>query len=230
MLNIRVLCPLLWAVLFVQVAMAFPGNKLKGLYKEGVNCRNEGRFQAARKCFNEILQRDSSYSVAYLQIAEICALEEEYHESIRYYRHFLRWDEEQPSSWYAVGVLYFNTKDFHNAVSAFETALKKGHPADADYNLNLGTAYLHVRQVEKGVKHLKSCLSLREGDPRPMQALAHHYYLAGNYGAAITYWDKLLNIQPENAFALFMLGKSYIGNGEVAKGEALCDKALAVTQ
>lgn len=230
MLKVHVLCPLLWTVLFVQVAMAFPGNKLKGLYKEGVNCRNEGRFQAAKKCFNEILHYDSSYTVAYLQMAEILALEEEYHESIRYYQHFLRLDEEQPASWYAVGVLYFNTKDFHNAVGAFEKAQKKGHPADADYNLHLGTAYLHIRQVDKGVKHLKSCLALRENDPRPMQALAHHYYLAGNYDAAIMYWGKLLSIQPENAFAMFMLGKSYIGNGEAAKGEALCDRALAVTQ
>ena len=230
MLNVRVLCPLVWMVLFVQVAMAFPGNKLKGLYREGVNCRHEGRLQAAKKCFNEILQQDSSYSAAYLQMAEILAQEEEYHESIRYYRHFLRLDEEQPSSWYAVGVLYFNTKDFHNAVGAFEKAQQKGHPADADYYLHLGTAYLHIRQVEKGVQHLQSCLALRENDPRPMQALGHHYFLAGNYGAAITYWDKLVTIQPENAFALFMLGKSYIGNGEVAKGEELCDRALAVTQ
>lgn len=230
MLNIRVLCPLLWAVLFVQVAMAFPGNKLKGLYKEGVNCRNEGKLQAAKKCFNEILQRDSSYSVAYLQIAEICALEEEYHESIRYYRHFLRLDEKQPSSWYAMGVLYFNTKDFHNAVGAFETAMKQGHAVDADYHLNLGTAYLHVREAEKGIRHLKSCLALRENDPRPLQALAHHYYLAGDFGQAITFWGKLVHVQPGNAFAMFMLGKSYIGKGEMAKGEELCDRALAVTQ
>lgn len=227
-LFVRVLCPL-WTVLFVQVAMAFPGNKLKDLYKEGVHCRNEGRFQAAKECFNEILQLDSSYTVAYLQMAEILALEEVFSESIRYYQYCLRLNEEQPASWYAVGVLYFNTKDFHNAAGAFEKAGQKGYPVDADYHLNLGVSYLHIRQPEKGIKHLELSLAARKNDPRPMQALAHHLYLSGNYPAAINYWDRLLRIQPENAFAMFMLGKSYIGNGEAARGEELCDRALAVT-
>jgi tetratricopeptide (TPR) repeat protein len=210
--------------------MAFPGNKLKGLYNEGINCRNAGQLDTAKKCFKEILQHDSMYTAAYLQLAEIYALEEEFSESIRYYQHFLRLDGRQPASWYAIGVLYFNKKDFHSAVTAFERANGEGHPADADYYLNLGTACLHISQVEKGLKHLKSSLSLRQRDTRPMQALAHHYYLSGNFESAISYWNKLLREQPENAFALFMLGKSYIGKGDVAKGEQMCDRALAVTQ
>ena len=61
---------------------------------------------------------------------------------------------------------------------------------------------------------------------RPLQALAHNYYCSSNYGKAITYWNRLLSLQPANAFARFMLGKSYIGNGEPAKGEVLCDNAF----
>ncbi|TWW01549.1 tetratricopeptide repeat protein [Chitinophaga pinensis] len=230
MLNIRILCPLLWAILFAQVVMAFPGNKLKSLYKEGISYRHAGELDAAKKCFKEILRRDSGYASAYLQLAEISVLEEVYPESIIWYREYLRLEDDQPSAWYAIGVLYFNTKDFRAAVQAFETATKKGRRQDADYCLTIGTAYLHIKETDKGILHLQTCLELRQDDTRALQALAHHYYLAGEYVAAVTYWDRLLRIQPANAFAMFLLGKSYIGKGEVAKGEALCDKALQVVQ
>jgi len=230
MLKVRVLVPLLWSILFVQVAMAFPGNKLKSLYKEGINCRQEGRLEDAGRCFREVLHRDSTYSAAWLQLAEICALEEDYQESVSCYQHYLRLDERQPDAWYTLGVLHFNFKDFPAAANAFERAAAYGYTTDADYYLHLGTAYLHTRETEKALKHLRTSLIIREDDPRPMQALAHHYYLSGDFISAILYWNKLLSIQPENAFALFMLGKSYIGKGEKEKGEALCDKALAVLQ
>jgi tetratricopeptide (TPR) repeat protein len=208
--------------------MAFPGNKLKNLYRDGISYRNAGAYDAARKCFKEILQLDSTYAVAYLQLAEISALEEAYQESIGYYKDYLRLDEAQPASWYTVGVLYFNTKDFAAAVQAFENALKRGRRQDADLCLTLGMSYLHTKEAGKGIRQLEMCLELRQDESRAIQALAHHYYLTGKYDAAISYWDRLLRLHPANAFALFLLGKSYIGKGEVAKGEALCDKALAV--
>lgn len=228
MLNIRILCLLLWAILFVQVAMAFPGNKLKSLYREGINYRNAGAFDAAKKCFRDILLLDSTYANAYLQLAEMAALEETYPESIGYYTAYLRLEEKQSDAWYTIGVLYFNTKDFPAAVQAFETAVKRGRRRDVDLCLTLGMSYLHIKEVTKGIQQLEACLGLRPDETRAIQALAHQYYLAGDFDAAVSYWDRLLRIQPANAFAMFMLGKSYIGQGEVAKGEALCDKALAV--
>lgn len=228
MLNFRILCLLLWTTLFVQVAMAFPGNKLKTLYKEGISYRHAGAFDAAKQCFKEILLLDSTYANAYLQLAEMAALEETYPESIGYYKAYLQLEGKQADTWYTIGVLYFNTKDFSAAVQSFETAIKRGRKRDADLCLTLGMSYLHIKETAKGIQQLEACLELRADETRAIQALGHQYYLSGAFTAAISYWDKLLRIQPANAFAMFMLGKSYIGQGEVAKGEAMCDRALAV--
>jgi tetratricopeptide (TPR) repeat protein len=127
---------------------------------------------------------------------------------------------------YTLAVFYFNTKNFPAAVTAFELAATKGYPANADFHLNTGTSYLHIKQTETGIRHLEACLTLRPDDTQALQALAHNYYSSNNYSKAIIYWNRLLSLQPANAFARFMLGKSYIGNGEAAKGEALCDKAF----
>jgi hypothetical protein len=58
------------------------------------------------------------------------------------------------------------------------------------------------------------------------QHQAHALYNKGLFKRAIVQWKKVLRLQPTNAFAMFMLGKSYMGAGEQVKGEALCDQAV----
>ena len=56
---------------------------------------------------------------------------------------------------------------------------------------------------------------------------AHNLYNRKQYKRAVVQWKKVLQLQPGNAFALFMLGKSYMNMGRKEKGEALCDEAIA---
>lgn len=58
------------------------------------------------------------------------------------------------------------------------------------------------------------------------EQLAHDLYDRKLFKRAITQWRKVLRMQPANAFAMFMLGKSYMGMGKKERGEALCDKAI----
>ncbi|MBO9732269.1 MAG: hypothetical protein J7623_26745 [Chitinophaga sp.] len=58
------------------------------------------------------------------------------------------------------------------------------------------------------------------------QQQAHHLYHKKLYKRAIVQWKKVLHLQPGNAFAMFMLGKSYMGAGEATTGAAWCDKAI----
>lgn len=60
------------------------------------------------------------------------------------------------------------------------------------------------------------------------QQQAHDLYDKRLFKRAIVQWKKVLHLQPTNAFAMFMLGKSYMGAGEQEKGEALCDKAILI--
>lgn len=133
----------------------------------------------------------------------------------------------EPLYYYALGVIYFNSRQFEDAVTAFEQAGDKGYKRDADYYLHLGTACMHMKQVSKGIRYLQYCLELRPKDTVAIQAIAQSSYQSGDYQQAILYWQQLLTIQPQNAFAMFMLGKSYISHGDTKIGEGWCDKATA---
>jgi tetratricopeptide (TPR) repeat protein len=136
-------------------------------------------------------------------------------------------DPGEPLYYYALGVIYFNSRQFEDAVTAFEQAGDKGYKRDADYYLHLGNACMQMKQVGKAMHYLHHCLELHPKDTVAIQAMAQGSYQGGDYEQAIMYWQQLIDIQPKNAFAMFMLGKSYISHGERKKGEEWCDRATA---
>jgi len=79
---------------------------------------------------------------------------------------------------------------------------------------------------EKGTELMKSLLEKRPGDIAILNNLADNYYKAGNYKEAITYWDKVLYLDKEDARALYMIGMSYLKTGDKNNGQTLCNKAI----
>ncbi|WP_343688141.1 tetratricopeptide repeat protein [Chitinophaga sp.] len=136
-------------------------------------------------------------------------------------------EPKEPLFYYALGVIYFNKRQYTEAVAAFEAAAAKGYKRDADFYLHIGTACLQSKQFSKGFHHLYHCLNQRPNDTTAMQALAQGLYQHGDYKQSVAYWEQLLRLQPENAFVMFMLGKAYIAHGDTKKGQQWCDKATA---
>ena len=291
MVKIPIACLLFQAFFITSPAFAFPGSKVKALYKEGMLYKKSGRLIAAQHCFNAAIQHDSGFTAAYLQLGNVYVLmhdlpaaklqfrevlqqepghtealetmagifyeEEAYEDALNYaeqarlagagqmnrlkglcyYKQgqthkaiitLLTAQKESPADGaisYTLAGIYFNDKDFSSAAAAFEQARIKGYPVDADFYLNIGTAYLQIRQTNKGIHYLELSLAQQPENAKVLQALGHAYYANGNYSKAVIQWNRLLLLQPDNAFVRFMLGKSYIGNGEISKGEELCDDA-----
>ncbi|HVI44307.1 MAG TPA: tetratricopeptide repeat protein [Chitinophaga sp.] len=93
----------------------------------------------------------------------------------------------------------------------------------------LGVMFFNAQDFSAAVASFEKAAALgRSEDSSFLYNLAHALYSKGSFASAIIQWEKLLYLQPENAFAMFMLGKSYIGAGEEQKGLKLCDKAMAL--
>lgn len=162
------------------------------------------------------------------QLARLYAQQENYPQSIRYYEEALKADSTSATLYFELGMMHFNMENYQNATMAFEQASKRGHSVDANLYLNLGMAHLKQASYNDAIRHLRKAQSLRPKDIQVMLNLANAYYKQQDFAQAITQWNNILMLQPLNAFAMFMLGKSYICSGEVAKGQAICDQALAL--
>lgn len=162
------------------------------------------------------------------QLARLYAQQEDYPQSIRYYEEALKTDSTSATLYYELGMMHFNMENYHKATVAFEQAGQSGQAVNADLYLNLGMAYLKQANYFDAIRHLKTAQALRPKDIQVMLNLANACYKQQDFAQAITQWNNILMLQPLNAFAMFMLGKSYICSGEVAKGQAICDQAMAL--
>lgn len=159
-------------------------------------------------------------------LARLYAQEENYGAALRIYEKALKADSTSADLYLESGMMHFNMENYKNAAGAFEMAARYGTSGDADLYVNLGTAYLQQAAYDNAIQNFKKALQLRSSDIRIMQQLAHAYFKQQNYVQAAMQWNRILVLQPQNAFAMFMLGKSYICSGEVVKGQSICDQAM----
>lgn len=121
------------------------------------------------------------------------------------------------------------------ALKRFHAAIQHDNAFTAAY-LELGQVYALMENYRQSIYYYQQLLKTggtENTSPEDLQViheLGHVYYYEGNYKAAVALWTKLLSLQPQNYFAMFMLGKSYIGSGEQTKGEELCDKAVDISR
>ena len=73
---------------------------------------------------------------------------------------------------------------------------------------------------------LKGVLDKRPTDINIITMLAEAYYDSKKYDEAIAWYDKLLQINANNAEAMYMMGMSFQKKGEKQKGQSICDKAI----
>lgn len=132
---------------------------------------------------------------------------------------------------YKEGVALKRSGKLQAALKCFHAAIQKDNAYTAAY-LELGQTYALMENYRLSIYYYQQLLKTggtENTSPEDLQvihSLGHVYYYEGNYKAAVALWAKLLSLQPQNYFAMFMLGKSYIGSGDQAKGEQLCDKAV----
>lgn len=135
---------------------------------------------------------------------------------------------------YKEGIAFKRSGKLDAALKCFHAAIQQDNAYTAAY-LELGQVYALMENYRLSIYYYKRLLksggteSTSPEDLQVIHNLGHVYYYEGNYKAAVALWTKLLSLQPQNYFAMFMLGKSYIASGEQAKGAQLCDKAVEIS-
>ncbi|RAJ05067.1 tetratricopeptide repeat protein [Chitinophaga skermanii] len=188
----------------------------------------EGKADSALQAYTIALQVSPEHEKAACRIAQVYGLRQQYDLSIQYYQTAIATGKSVGDASFAMAKIYFTMANFRNAAQAFEQSAKYGKAADADYYYHLGISYIQQNETEKGIECLESAHVLRTNDIQIMLSLADAYFKKQNFAKAIVQWNNILVLQPQNAFVMFMLGKSYICSGEVLKGQRICDQALIV--
>jgi tetratricopeptide (TPR) repeat protein len=144
------------------------------------------------------------------------------------YEQAIALDSTKPNWMYEAALTYYAMPDDKKSIVWFERAAASGYKKDDDYKYNLGSAYLNVGDLDKGMPLMQDVLQHKPGDTELLESIADGYYHGGKYQDAIDYYDKLLVIDQKNATAMYMMGLSFQKKGDKEKGIQLCDHAISM--
>ncbi len=152
--------------------------------------------------------------------------QQDYKNSIVYYQRAIGIDSTRGSWMYELGLLYYNATDDNNAMKYFLMAAGRGYPQSNDFKENLGFVYLNTGDIENGMKTLAGVLSKRPNDKDLIGGVAQAMYKAKKFTEALTYYQKLLELNPQDASSLYMAGITFQRMDQKEKGQAMCDQAI----
>ncbi len=174
------------------------------------------------------LEDSLNAEIPYMQ-AHTYADMENYKQAVPYFQKAISMKPDNPEWIYELGLICYAMRDDMNALKYIVEAGKKGYKMDNDYMENLAIAYLNAGQLDSGIIMIRELLLKKPSDFNLLNMVAESLYDKKKYDDAITYWDKILEYDTNNAAALYMIGMCYQkkgGKDNLAKGIHLCDKAI----
>ncbi len=153
---------------------------------------------------------------------------DDYKNAISAYEKAVASDATKTSSMYELGLIYYNENDFKKALKLFNMAADAGYTKSNDFLENVGFAYLAVGDVTNGMKNLNIILERKPNNKELLGDIAQGMYGAKHYDDAISYYQKLLELNPKDASSLYMAGMCFQKKGQKEKGQAICDKAISM--
>jgi tetratricopeptide (TPR) repeat protein len=127
---------------------------------------------------------------------------------------------------YELGLIFYSQEDYKSALKYLTMAGNAGYVKTNDFYENMGFTELYTGDMDNGMKMLNGILERKPNNTELLNNIAQAMYDTKRYDDAITYYEKLLTINPKDARSLFMAGMTFQKKGDKEKGQKICDKAI----
>lgn len=153
---------------------------------------------------------------------------EDYKNAIKQYQKALVLDPAKNVWMYELALQLYNSNDYLNAKKYFVMAGTAGYPKSNDFYENLGFAYINTGDIDNGLKNLTIVLSRKPNNKELLNDMAQALYTAKHYEEALSYYQKLLELNAKDANSLYMAGITFQKMGQKERGIAMCDEAIKI--
>ena len=143
-----------------------------------------------------------------------------------YYEKAIQLDSSRSGWMYELGLLYYNNNNYKRALNYFLKAADKGFPQGNDYYENLGYANIYSGNFDEGERLLLLVFERKPGNKDILRDLAEIYYQRKMYDRALTYCQKLVELDAKDGKALYQAGMCFQKKGQKDRGQQMCDKAI----
>jgi len=192
----------------------------------GMSLYNQEDYPKAEKALLTALSQNPNDTEATYTLARTYLDMEEYRKAVPYYEKAVSMDKSKSLWMYELGILYFNLTNYKGAVGMLTSAAASGYVQNNDFNENLGYAMLYNGDYEKGEQLLFGIWERKPGNKEILRDMAEVLYQQKQYDRSLAYCQKLIDLEPGDAKALYQAGLNFQKKGNKDLGQQMCDKAI----
>ena len=134
-------------------------------------------------------------------------------ESAQALRRFIELDKDSKATLPFLGAALYLGKQYEQAVSVFAEVIAGG--TTAEIHQHYGLALYAVGRLNEAIEQYEESYRVDPSNPNPLNTIAKIYLEAGRNGEAQDVLARLLDVDPRNGEALFLLGKSVFNEGDL---------------
>lgn len=185
-------------------------------------------YGSAIKGLQKVLSKNPNDAEAAYTLGRSFLEIEDYRNAIPPYQKAVTLDPSRSAWMYELGLIYYTKNNYREAVKYFKMADDAGYNKSNDFYENAGFAYLSIGDVETGLKYMTIILQRKPNNKELITNVAEALYAGKQYDHALDYYQKLLELDPKDAKALYMAGMTFQKKGDKSRGQQMCDKAIEI--
>lgn len=136
--------------------------------------------------------------------------------AIEQLQEILKTKENHPEALYLLGMSYYRLQRYRDCTKPFLQLLHL-QPDHVSANLHLGKALMRLQEFKDAVPYLKKAELAHKGDSKLILLLANSLFMSDQYTGAALEFAKIVEREPKNENALFLMGMSYFKSNSMAK-------------
>ncbi|MFZ0428772.1 MAG: tetratricopeptide repeat protein [Acidobacteriota bacterium] len=208
------------------------------LYLRGRNAlrgrQDVKNVQTALNLFQEALQKDSSFALAYVGVADASlAMFDETRSGSWTQRAVAAGEQARslnpnlPEVFFALGSVYRITGKEAEAVSVLKQAIELAPNSDEGYR-RLGSTLASAGRNREAIEAYRKAVELNPYYWLNFSSLGGAYYQIGEYDQALEAYRKVVELEPDNAWGHLNIGAMLLGQGKYEESIPAFQRALEI--
>jgi predicted O-linked N-acetylglucosamine transferase (SPINDLY family) len=188
--------------------------------------KKQGRFDDAMAAYRRVLTQNPDFADAYFNLGSIYREKQEWDAAAECFQKAVRANPTDVEAWANLGQVLRILQRSEEAVQVFERALAFV-PDNAELHCDLGDALRDLNQTAKAITEYTFAGHLNPNLARAWFSAGVLHNLQEEYAAALEYFEKALEIEPQWPAAQHDLGKALFNLGQVDEALHCFEKAVA---
>lgn len=183
-------------------------DRVDPIYLIGLVCLRTGRSAEAAKYWQQCLELNPRYAVAYTGLAGINYDKAQYEQALALYQKGLSFFQNDPQIRLSIGMTLMSLGRFDEAIKVLDENLMK-YPQAVRGHIYLGQAYLQLKQYKKAKIHYEKVLQVDPNNKKVCYGLAKVYARLGQKDKSTEYRKRFASLQSRSIEKLEWRNKTY---------------------